>query len=121
MAAAEPGAEERLGGVAVRPVADVVEERGRGHGAGRAGVELEVGAEPAGEVHGPERVLEAGVVRAGIDEVCEAELPDLAKALEQGRVHEGEERGLHLDITVNRIPDRLRPRRHRDQLNRSGI
>ena len=107
--AAEPGAEERLGRVAVRPVAHVVEKCGRSHGAGRAGIEIEVAAEAAREVHGPERVLEAGVIRAGVDEVCESELPDLAEALEQGRVHEREERGLDLDVPVDRVPDRLRP------------
>ncbi len=126
MPAPEPGVQEGLSGVAERSVPDVVEEGGGGHRARGAGIEPELGAESAGEVHRPERVLEAGVVRAGVDEIGEAELPDLAEALEERRVQEREQRRLNLDIAVDRVADRLCPRRHRISLTvpaykRSGM
>jgi len=60
-------------------------------------------------VHRPERVLEPGVVCAGVDEVREAELGDVAEPLQLLRVQQPERRRIRLDVTVHRILDDLHP------------
>ena len=48
-------------------------------------------------------VIESGVRRPGIDEVGEAELPDVAEPLESLRIHDAHSRR----IESNRIPQRV--------------
>ena len=52
-----------------------------------------------------ERVLEALVVRAGVDEVRGAELLHAAQALQDRRVHERERPVVERDGAVDGVPD----------------
>ena len=54
-----------------------------------------------------EGVLEAGVTSAGIDQMDEAELGDVAKTLKILGVYKGEKRLREVDVSPNRIADRL--------------
>src|SRR5687768_3217633 len=103
---------ELLERVRERVVADVVEE-------GRVGNELLAfphfrwGRTPlaqqtergGGEVIHTERVIEARVRRARIDQVREPELSDVAETLEGVRVHDPGGRGIEPDRVPQRVPD----------------
>jgi hypothetical protein len=84
-----------LQGMGERIVADVVEEHGR---ANEGRVLLEEGERAAGEVIGAEGVLKARVGRAGVDEVGEAELADIAQALHGIRVEQPQGERLDTDV-----------------------
>ena len=99
----------RLGDVGEGAVADVVEEGGGGDEFRLPVVKAELPAHQAREVHRPERVLEPGMVCAGVDEVREAELGDVAEPLQFLRVQQPERRRISLDVAVHRILDDLHP------------
>ncbi len=58
-------------------------------------------------MHRPERVLEPGVVRPGVDEVGKPKLGDVAEPLDDLRVEQPERERFHLDVAVHRIFDDL--------------
>src|SRR5690606_28607202 len=59
----------------------------------------------AGEMVDAERVIEAGVRRAGVDEVRPAELADVAEPLELRGVDDPDRRGVEAYRVPERIPD----------------
>jgi hypothetical protein len=63
------------------------------------------GDQAARQVHRPERVLEAGVLRAGIDEAGGPELPHAAQPLHLRRVEEAQLLVGEVDVAVDGIPD----------------
>ena len=79
----------------------------------RAG-ETEGVRHPTRDVADPEAVLDPRVVRAGEDEVREAELPDRVQPLELEGLHEGEDEGVEAEGPVDRVRDRLRSRHARE-------
>jgi len=60
----------------------------------------------AGEVVDAERVLEAGVVRGGVDELDRAELFDVSEPLDCGGVEEVRRDTVDLDVVVDGVLDR---------------
>ena len=56
---------------------------------------------------GAERVLEAGVGGAGIDKEGVAELPDIAKPLDGGRIQYLQRRTVQPDVVPQRVADDL--------------
>ena len=60
-------------------------------------------------MHRPERVLKAGMVCPGVDEVGKPELGDVAEPLEFSRVQQPERERIRLDVAVHRIFDDLHP------------
>ena len=85
-------------------MANVVQEHRR---ADEGRVLLEERERAAGEVIGAEGVLEAGMGRARVDQVGEAELPDVAQALHGIRVEQSQRERLDTDVIPERIPDDL--------------
>ena len=65
---------------------DIVQQRGHLDHLALLVAEAEALAEPAGDVAHADRVLEAGVQCAGVDEVGHRQLADPAQALEHRRV-----------------------------------
>jgi hypothetical protein len=65
---------------------------------------LEEAERAAREVVCTERMLEAGVARAGVDEICESELADVAQPLERTRVDQPECQRVDADV----VPERNR-------------
>ncbi len=59
----------------------------------------------------PQRVLEPRVIGAGEHEMGEASLPNAPETLERFGADEGEGRSLENDRAVDRVEDRLAPRR----------
>ena len=55
----------------------------------------------------PERVFEAAVGRAGVDEKRVPQLAHVAEALYRGRVHHGEHLGVQPDVVPERVADDL--------------
>ncbi len=102
----QPGLLERMReGV----VPDVVQQRRQPHGEGVARVEpgagrlLELGERAPGQVVGAQRVLEAAVGRAGVDEKRLPQLAYVAQALHRGGVHHGERLGVQPDVVPERV------------------
>ncbi len=60
-----------------------------------------------GEVIDPERVLEAGVPGARVDQMNEPQLADIAKTLKLSGVYQCEQGVWQVDITPDWIPDRF--------------
>jgi hypothetical protein len=88
-------------------VADIVEE-----GRGNDQPSLVIGKlEPATchvcKVHGPEGMLEPGMVGTRIDKERKPELSDIAEALECGGIHDPPGKILDLDVTMDRVLDDL--------------
>jgi hypothetical protein len=69
--------------------------------------QLEPAARDIGEIHGPKRMLEPGMVCAGVDKKREPELPDVAEALECGGVKQRPGKILDLDVAMDRVLDDL--------------
>ena len=97
-------------------VADVVQKRGvpnQVHALPDARRNRRPGLEDADcavrEVVDPERVVESGVRGAGVDEVRQPQLPDVAKPLEGRGVDDGCGYGIQADRVPHRITDDERP------------
>lgn len=97
----------RFGGVGEGTVADIMEERGRGDHPRLITIKPELVAHEPGEVHRPERVLEPGMVCAGVDEICKPELSHVAEPLDLYRVEQPEREIVRLDVAVDRVFDDL--------------
>jgi len=63
----------------------------------------------AGEVIGAERVLEAGVRGAWVDQERMAQLPHVAQPLHRGGVDDRERFGVEPDVVPERVADDLEP------------
>jgi hypothetical protein len=91
-------------------VADIVEQCGGPEDRATACVEQPIlaffqeGERAPGKMVGAECVLEAGVGGPGVDEVGEAELPDVAQALHGIRVEQSQRERLDTDVIPERIP-----------------
>ncbi len=91
--------------VAERRVAHVVQEGGRPHPLGLLTLHVEVAQCLVGEVIDAEAVLEAGVVRGGIDQRDGAELADVSESLDQRCVQQVRRDPAHLDVVVDAVLD----------------
>ncbi len=78
--------DDLLGDVRENPVAHVVQQRGRADDGEIVAGEAELARQHPGDVPDADRVLEARMQRARIDEVRHRELPDRPQALEDGAV-----------------------------------
>jgi hypothetical protein len=88
-------------------VADIVKQ-GRGYDKLPLIIgELEPAACNVGKVHGPEGMLEPGMVCSRVDKEREPELADIAQALERGGIHQRPGKILDLDIAMDRVLDDL--------------
>src|SRR3970282_1759347 len=104
----ELGGQHVLEGVGKRTVANVVKKPwGHHEGAVLRGQRKGV-AHAACDMAAAETVLNAGMVRAGKDEVREAELPDRIEALELERLEEIEDERVEPYRPVNGVRNRLR-------------
>ena len=97
-----------------RVVPDVVQQRGAAHDETCIGLELlgvatllEQAQRAAREMVRTERVLEARVSGAGVDEIRESELADVAQPLERTRVDQPERQRVDADVVPERIANDL--------------
>jgi hypothetical protein len=90
-----------------RAVPDIMEEGGRYDEPAFVIGKLEPAAGHIGKEHGAQRVLEPRVIGTRVYEKGEAQLPDIAEALENRRIEQPECKVLHLDITMDRVLDDL--------------
>jgi hypothetical protein len=87
--------------VGVRQVPDIVEQGGALDDPCLLLIHLKRRADPLGDGECAQGMLEARVVRSGIDEVREAELVYAMEALQFWDLEQGEGHAIKLDPTVN--------------------
>lgn len=88
-----------------RPVPNVVEQRGEAHQSHFRGFKTDGFGDLTCHVHRSERVIEASVRSAGVNESGERQLPDPPESLERWGVDDEILDGLAEDEAMNRVAD----------------
>ncbi|MFT4949223.1 MAG: LPPG:FO 2-phospho-L-lactate transferase, partial [Natronomonas sp.] len=97
---------ERLDVVAVRGVADIVQEGGSTHTLGLAALDPEMVERAVGEVIDTEAVLKAGVVGGGVDQDNSPQLSDVPEPLDGRGLQQVPGHALDRDVVVDAVLDR---------------
>ncbi len=95
----------RFGGMGERPVADIMQESSRPYQQPIFLFQAKMIGEERGHMVGPQAVLESGVIGAGVDQACQAELLYPAQPLHLGRVCQLQCQAFQQNIAVHRISD----------------